>query len=455
MASSICSYMKNVKPNYKTRKQKKTKDLLTKSSNPSTTYGYFSLLPKEMRFQVFSTIPLADLGNLALTSRPLRDCVLEFIESKQGLEKILPSIAVSEESASHIEEVVLFDDAMKYTEHFGDLVGEKVGFEDTESSPLRMLKDTHSLLCSQFGSEFAYSCYGSFLRAFIAGWENDEKLRAYNAIKGASCLDERIEKVLNSSPGTYPWFEKYIRVFCREIFLNKALDDQDRGFWLSTILKPWPLVFQARLLYILYGPFYRDTGLINWVVMSTCPTFYGVDDIEIRDLAEALTLLHKECEKTWNDDDIISVIEELSVITNDWCLENTAKLLVMCGEEITYAVLGSKAVNGRVHELAYLGYYVTQLAGRYDMGRSKSKKLESFMGLIKKILTAMPGYKNKVSFTMSLFNVWEENIITLTEAIQEDTEREGSPEEQEQALIETVHNLSKVAAFLLKESIAK
>lgn len=74
-------------------------------------------------------------------------------------------------------------------------------------------------------------------------------------------MDERLDKVLNTTPGTYPWFEKYIRVFCREIFLNKAFDECDRGFWLSTILKPWPLVFQARVLYILYGPYHRDTGI--------------------------------------------------------------------------------------------------------------------------------------------------------------------------------------------------
>ncbi|KAK3700884.1 hypothetical protein QZH41_012700, partial [Actinostola sp. cb2023] len=282
------------------------------------------------------------------------------------------------------------------------------------------LKDTHSLLCTQFSSDFAYSCYGSFLRSFMAGWEDDEKLRAYCAIKGASCLDERLEKVLNSTPGTFPWFEKYIRIFCREVFLNKAFDEPDRGFWLSTILKPWPLVFQARLLYILYGPYYRDTGLINWSVMSTCPTFYGVEDVEVRELADSVVLLYTECKKHWNEDGIISIIEELSAIANDWCLENIAKLLVLCGEHVTYAVLGSKAVNGRVHELAYLGYYVTQVAGRYDMGRSKSRKLETFMGVVKRMVHSMPGYKNKVSFTMSLFNVWEENIISLTEEIQDD-----------------------------------
>lgn len=46
--------------------------------------------------------------------------------------------------------------------------------------------------------------------------------------------------------------------------------------------------------------------------MSTCPTFYGVDDAEIRELADALVLLYTECKKTWNEDGVISIIEELS-----------------------------------------------------------------------------------------------------------------------------------------------
>lgn len=77
---------------------------------------------------------------------------------------------------------------------------------------------------------------------------------------GASCLDDRIRQVLRSSPGSQPWYERYIRVFCREIFLDKSSDLTEKGFWLCKILKPWPLVFQARLLYILYGPVNDENG---------------------------------------------------------------------------------------------------------------------------------------------------------------------------------------------------
>lgn len=48
-------------------------------------------------------------------------------------------------------------------------------------------------------------------------------------------------------------------------------------------------------------------------------------------------------------------------IPTDWCLENVAKLLKLCGESVCFEVLGNKAMNGRVHELSYLGYYLGQV----------------------------------------------------------------------------------------------
>lgn len=51
-----------------------------------------------------------------------------------------------------------------------------------------------------------------------------------------------------------------------------------------------------------------------------------------------------------------------SAFPNDWCLENVAKLLKLSGHSIAVEILGSKAVNGRIHELAYIGYYLVQVS---------------------------------------------------------------------------------------------
>ena len=44
--------------------------------------------------------------------------------------------------------------------------------------------------------------------------------------------------------------------------------------------------------------------------MSTCPTFYGVEDIALKEVAENLQILHKFADE-WTDDDLISVFDEL------------------------------------------------------------------------------------------------------------------------------------------------
>ena len=47
--------------------------------------------------------------------------------------------------------------------------------------------------------------------------------------------------------------------------------------------------------------------------MESCPTFFGVEDVELKELAEALKILHVYGDtKDWNEDDFISVFEELT-----------------------------------------------------------------------------------------------------------------------------------------------
>lgn len=113
--------MRKVKPSYKGRKNKSTKSKISKTALQPTSLGYFTSIPKEMCFHIFARVPLVDLGNLSLASRSLRDVVLEYIRSKQGLEKILPHVFKTDDKDYYIEEVILLDDALKYSDHFGDL----------------------------------------------------------------------------------------------------------------------------------------------------------------------------------------------------------------------------------------------------------------------------------------------------------------------------------------------
>lgn len=45
--------------------------------------------------------------------------------------------------------------------------------------------------------------------------------------------------------------------------------------------------------------------------MTTCPTFYGVNNKDMEGIAKALRNLYKHNVKEWNRDNLVSVLEEL------------------------------------------------------------------------------------------------------------------------------------------------
>jgi F-box protein 47 len=53
--------------------------------------------------------------------------------------------------------------------------------------------------------------------------------------------------------GVHAELEYDVRCFLRRVFLDPGTSPADKAFWLTRVLKPWPMVQQARLLYLLYG----------------------------------------------------------------------------------------------------------------------------------------------------------------------------------------------------------
>lgn len=128
------------------------------------------------------------------------------------------------------------------------------------------LKDSHKKICLELGGDLAFSCYGVFFHSFIAGWEDYEKIRAFEIIKDVSLLNDRIHQVMSGAYGNAPKYERYIRVVCREIFLNRSCD-ADKAFWLAQILKRFPLCMQARLVFLIYGPVDEENDFIGIHIM--------------------------------------------------------------------------------------------------------------------------------------------------------------------------------------------
>ncbi|KAJ6654841.1 hypothetical protein lerEdw1_006530 [Lerista edwardsae] len=193
-------------------------------------------------------------------------------------------------------------------------------------------------------------CYGVFLQTLTAGWDELECHRVYIFLCELSNLPRRLQTVVSSKPGSARKLELRIRIFCRSVLLNHWIHRSDSAFWLTRLLKPWPMVNQARLLYIIFGPASTLDGHVVWQKMTEGPT----DETSLKGLAEAIKLLYDPEAKEWTADDVISLVDELAVVPQEWLLENSARLLILCGNTICFTFMASKAVNGRATELARL-----------------------------------------------------------------------------------------------------
>lgn len=63
-----------------------------------------------------------------------------------------------------------------------------------------------------------------------------------------------MDKFVCPFPGVKWYQELQLRLFCRQVLLDPWPNQPECHFWLMQLLKPWPLVSQAHLLFILYGP---------------------------------------------------------------------------------------------------------------------------------------------------------------------------------------------------------
>ncbi|KAM7029689.1 F-box only protein 47 [Acridotheres tristis] len=269
---------------------------------PLSALGDFQILPLEIFQMLLNYLSVRDISTLSMVSKGISGRLSNYICTSAGNRRLLlqdfhsprlPATAQGTSILEHYRSLGLLlkrctlllptRDRLKYVHRvFSGVPCFKLS---GCASPLHCL---------------GLQCYGVFLQILTAGWDELECHRVFNFLWELSNLARKVQTVVSSKPGSARRLELRIRLFCRGVLLAGSRRG-DSAFWLTRILKPWPMVNQARLLYIIFGP-----------------------------------------------------VSSRDVVPQEWLMENNARLLLLSGNSICFTFLASKAVNGRAVELARL-----------------------------------------------------------------------------------------------------
>ncbi|NXO92103.1 FBX47 protein, partial [Certhia brachydactyla] len=404
-----------------------------RDSQPLSALGDFQTLPLEIFQMVLNYLSVKDISMLSMVSKTISARLINYISTSSGSRRLLlqdfhnAELPARREGASILEHYRALGLLLKRC---------------TLLLPTRdRLKYVHKVLsgvscfklngCASPLHCLGLQCYGVFLQILTAGWDELECHRVFNFLWELSNLARKVQTVVSGKPGSSRRLELRIRLFCRGVLLSGNRRG-DSAFWLTRILKPWPMVNQARLLYIIFGPVSSRDGHVVWQKMIEGPT----DETSLKGLADAIKLLYGTEAREWTADDVISLVDELSVVPQEWLMENNARLLLLSGNSICFTFLASKAVNGRAVELARLMVFMVLVCEKDLYCMDWAVKM---MQKVCKVFST-PWERN--NFLQCLENAFARMLMDMLQAV-----LAGERDEEDSSFLNLFHLMNAQASF--------
>jgi len=91
----------------------------------------------------------------------------------------------------------------------------------------------------------------------------------------------------------------------------------------------------------------------------------------------------------------------------EWMAENVGALLYLCGDDITVKVLMSKAINGRVLELAGIIVSLCVVCAR------QAEPTSWVVVVLRRVLTAMDNGRDRLALLHAVVDTFRDNFVDL------------------------------------------
>ncbi|XP_053309892.1 F-box only protein 47 [Spea bombifrons] len=423
-------------PNLKFRRSNRRLRLTyqSKESVDASTLGHFHSLPLEIFHKILEYLTVNDISILSMVSKNMSRHLIDYISSPNGNRHLLFQ-------DFHISE---FPEEKRRTSIYQHYKSLGLLFKRcTLLLPTKeRLKYIHKILsgvscfklcgCTSPVRCLGLYCYGALLKMLTAGWDELECHRVYNFICDLTNLPRKVQSLVNSKPGSACKLELRVRLFCRNVLLDHWTQRSDSAFWLTRLLKPWPFVNQARLLYIIFGPVSAIDGHVSWLNM----TEGMAEETNLKGLADALKLLYDIEAKEWTTDDVISLVDELSVIPHEWLSENKARLLILSGNSICFIYMASKAVNGRSMDLGRLVVFLALVCEKdlYCMDWA--------VKMMRRICKLFGAHSERSNFLQNVENAFARIVMEMLQSV-----ISGGRNEEDSSFLNLFHLVNAQANF--------
>uniref|UniRef100_A0A674IX93 F-box protein 47 n=1 Tax=Terrapene triunguis TaxID=2587831 RepID=A0A674IX93_9SAUR len=383
--STSFTLIPNQKYRRSSRRSKPFCNTVDTDSESLSTLGNFKALPLEIFQMVLKYLSVKDISMLSMVSKAVSNRLINYISTSSGNRRLLLQDFHNLEISGKREGSCV----LEHYRSLGLLLKRCTLLLPTKDR----LKYIHKILsevscfklsgCPSPLHCLGLQCYGVFLQTLTAGWDELECHRVFNFLCELSNLPRKVQTVVSSKPGSARKLELRIRLFCRSVLLNHWIHRSDSAFWLTRILKPWPMVNQARLLYIIFGP-----------------------------------------------------VSSLNVVPREWLMENNARLLILSGNNICFTFMASKAVNGRAVELARLVVFLALVCEKDLYCMDWAVKM---MQKVCKVFST-PGERN--NFLQSVENAFAHMIMDMLQSVMS-----GDHDEEDSSFLNLFHLVNAQANF--------